>query len=152
MARRRQPGPLSRSGNAAIEFGLLAPVLLTLLTGIIELGMAGYQAMQVQAAVAAGVVYAAKNGVTSLTAISTAVTSATGTAGITATPAPTLFYGCAGTGVLVPQSNSTPNCADGYAPGYYLKIDAALPHETIMPYLNLNLPTSFTASSTIRVQ
>ena len=152
MARSGHPGPLSRGGTAAVEFALLAPVLLTLLTGIVELGMAGYQAMQVQAAVAAGVVYAAKNGVASLTAIANAVTSATGTAGITATPAPATFYGCAGSGVIVSQAATTPVCADGYTPGTYLTINAAVPHQIIMPYLSLGLPASFTATTTMRVQ
>jgi Flp pilus assembly protein TadG len=151
MARLTQPNPFSRGGNAAIEFALLAPVLLTLLTGIAELGMAGYQAMQVQAAVAAGVIYAAGNGWTNTGAINTAVTSATGTAGITAsTSSP--FYGCGGSGVIVTQASSTAACPDGYAPGTYVTISAAVPHQTIMPYLNLNLPASYTATTTIRVQ
>jgi Flp pilus assembly protein TadG len=147
-----------RSGVAAIELALVSPLLLILLTGIVEIGIAGFQAMQVQAAVQAGAMYAVQNGsdgltAIELTAIGTAVVNATGTAGITAAPAPFTFCGCpATTGVISQMTDCTTVCAGNNAPGHYVKISAALPHATLMPYLNLPLPASLTASTTIRIQ
>jgi Flp pilus assembly protein TadG len=156
--------PRHQSGASAIEFGLLAPLLLIMLTGVVEVGIASYQAMQVQAAVEAGILYAIQNVPTSITPISaafssaiiTAVQNATGTPGITATPVPLAFCGCpsttAGTGVVSQVNDCTTKCPDTTLPGQYVTVSAALSHQTIMPYLNLHLPATLTASSTVRLQ
>src|SRR4051812_32792610 len=86
---------LGSRGTAALEFGLAMPFLLALTVGVTEVGMLSYQAMQVKDAAEAGVVYASQNPA-DFTGIQNAVTSATGTAGITASPAPTGFCGCPG--------------------------------------------------------
>jgi hypothetical protein len=124
-----------------------------MLGGIVEIGMAGYQAMQVQASVEAGALYAAQNGASNLAAIGQAVVNATGTSGITATPAPTSFCGCPAAGGVASQgSNCTTACSDGTAPGQYVQVNASIAHQTIMPYLQLPLPATLTARSTVRVQ
>jgi Flp pilus assembly protein TadG len=144
------------SGTAAVEFALLCPFMLILLTGVAEIGIAGYQAMQVQAAVEAGALYAANNGATTFSAtnVVAAVTNATGTAGLTATPAPTAFCGCpTATGIVSQTTNCTSVCAgSGLSPGHYVTVNAAIPHQTLMPFLNLPIPATLTATSTIRVQ
>lgn len=146
--------PISgRSGVAAIELALVFPLLLILLAGIVEIGIAAYQAMQVQAAVQAGANYALQNGTTDLTAIATAVTDATGTTGITATPTPFTFCGCpTAAGVVSQTTDCTTPCAGNIAPGHYVTITALLPHSTLLPYLNLPLPANLTASTTVRIQ
>jgi Flp pilus assembly protein TadG len=142
-----------RDGTAAIEFAIISPILMILLGGLVEIGIAAYQAMQVQAAVQAGVLYAAQNGVSNLSAIELAVTSATGTTGITATPIPLVFCGCpVAAGVVSQGSNCTTVCTGGAAPGQYVTVSAALPHQTIMSFLNLPIPATLTASSTVRIQ
>jgi Flp pilus assembly protein TadG len=152
--RTRFPSNPARNGTAAIEFGLLSPLLLILLTGIIELGLGAFQAMQVQAAAEAGVLYAAKHGSSDLTAISSAVTNATGTSGITASPAPLVFCGCpTSTGITSQGSNCSTNCANGMLPGTYVTVSATITRtELLTPYISLGLPTTFTGSSTLRVQ
>jgi Flp pilus assembly protein TadG len=141
------------NGVAAIEFALISPILMILLGGVAEIGIAAYQAMQVQAAVEAGVLYAAQNGASNLSAIELAVTSATGTTGITATPIPLVFCGCpAAAGVVSQGSNCTTVCSGGAAPGQYVTVSAALPHQTIISFLHLPIPATLTASSTVRVQ
>ncbi len=152
MRRAEAPDKALR-GVAAIEFALLSPLFVILLSGIVELGMAGYQAMQVQAAVEAGALYAAQNGANNLAAIGQAVINATGTSGITATPAPTSFCGCPGAaGVISQGSNCTAVCSDGTAPGQYVQVGASLAHQTLMPFLQLPLPATLTAQSIVRVQ
>lgn len=149
-----------RSGIAAVEFGLMAPLLLILLTGVGEIGIAAYQTMQVQAAVEAGALYAVKHPPSSpsdsvaLTAIGTAVTSGTGTTGITANPAPTSYCGCpAATGVVSQAADCATVCSlDSKAPGQYVQVNASITHTTLLPYLSLPLPATLTASSTVKVK
>ena len=145
--------PRGRSGAAAIEFALVTPLLAILLGGVVEIGMSAYQAMQTQAAVEAGVLYAIEHGASNIAAIGQAVVNATGTAGITAIPVPLAFCGCpSSTGVVSQNSDCTTACADHTAPGQYVKVSAALAHQTIMSFLNLPLPATLTASSTVRIQ
>jgi len=146
-------GQRSRKGTAAIELAIVSPILVILLAGVVEIGMAAYQAMQVQSAVEAGVLYASEKGVSSLAAIQQAVVNATGTTGITATPAPVVFCGCpVAAGIVSQGSNCTTTCSGGAAPGEYVRVNAAIAHQTIVPFLALPLPATITASSTVRVQ
>ena len=88
------------AGTAAIEFGLSIPLLVIIVMGVAELGFAMYGKMQVYNSVEAGALYAAKNGFDSA-GITAAVVNATGTQGITATPAPVQFCGCpSATGIV----------------------------------------------------
>ena len=144
-------GRRSESGTAAIEFGLFIPILLILLIGTVEVGRAMHGAMQVNNAVEAGMLYAAKNGYDA-DGIAAAVANATGTPGITATPTPTLFCGCPSAGgVINIDCNSPSLCADGSPMGQYVQINAALDHQTILPYLGLPLPTTLKAQSIVRL-
>lgn len=139
----------SRSGSAAIEFGLAAPLLLMILAGVVELGFTMYQTMQVYDSVEAGALFAAKNGYDDA-GISAAVTNATGTQGITATPAPVQFCGCPdASGIVETACDST--CNDGKQPSQYVRISAALERETILPYPALPLPATLTARSVVRL-
>jgi hypothetical protein len=141
----------SEKGTAAIEFGLFIPVLLILLTGTVELGRAMYEAMQVNNAVEAGMLYAAKNGYDA-GGIAAAVANATATPGITATPAPTLVCGCPSAGGVIKMDCNPPSlCADGNPAGQYVQINAALAHQTILSNLGLPLPTTLTAQSIVRL-
>jgi len=141
----------SEKGTAAIEFGLAIPLLLTLLMGVVELGFAMYEAMQVFNAAEAGAVYAAKNG-WDAAGISAAVTNATTTTtGITATPAPEHFWGCPSDGGIVAVASSSVQCAGGDPPGEYARVGASLDHSTILPYPGFSLPTTFTGTSVVRL-
>ena len=138
-----------RSGSAALEFGLAIPLLLIILMGVAELGFAMHQAMQVYNAVEAGALYAAQNGFDSA-GITTAVEKATGSQGISATPAPQQFCGCPGVAGIAETSCSS-TCSSGSPPGHYVRISAALAHQTILPYPPLPLPKTLTAKSVIRL-
>lgn len=145
---------LARNGNAAVELALLSPLLVILLTGTIALGLGLYQAMQVQAAAEAGALYAARHGAANLAAIEAAVTGATGTPGITASPIPVVYYGCPLATGIVSQGSSTPVCTSGAAPGQYITVSAKITRTNLISssYLTLSLPTSFTGTAVIRVQ
>lgn len=141
---------LNEKGTAAMEFGLMVPFLLTLIMGVVELGFATYEGMQTYDAAEAGAIYAAKNGWSS-SGVSSAVTSATATTGVTATPAPSQFWGCPSESGVVTVASSSTKCSNGNSPGLYVQVNASLNHSTILPYPSLSLPTTFTATSIVRL-
>jgi len=143
--------PGHRRGVAAIEFALVAPLLFAMLAAVVEIGMASYQAMQVQAAAEAGAMYAAKHGATNLTAVANAATSATGTAHIAASA--TAICGCPTvTGVVFQGSDCTTVCAadNNSNPGQYVRVNATLAHVSILPFALV--PNVLTATTTVRVK
>ncbi len=142
----------ARRGSAAIELVLVLPLLLILLSGTVEIGLAAMQAIRAQSAAEAGGIYAAANGVTNLAAIQTAVLSATSAAGVTA-PSPVVYCGCpSASGIAAQGSDCSTVCADGKVPGKYVTVTAVVPHTTVLPYLNLPLPAQFTGTAVVRVQ
>jgi Flp pilus assembly protein TadG len=137
-------------GTAAIEFAVVAPVLLILVFGAAEIGYSAYQAMQVQDAVEAGALYVSKHGWNSL-GITAAVVNATGVTGLTASSGPTQFCGCPGTtGVVAASCAAT--CSGGDTPGQYVQINAALTRQSLIPNSGLPLPTAFSAQSIVRLR
>lgn len=140
-----------QSGTAAIEFAIGSLILVPLLIGTVELGIAMYQAMAVYNAVEAGALYAMKNG-WDQALISNAMVNASSVTGLTTTPAPTYFCGCPGAGgITAVTCVSPPPCLDGSAAGQYVQVNAALPHTTILAN-TFGLPDTFTATSVVRVQ
>jgi Flp pilus assembly protein TadG len=147
-------GRQNKSGTAAIEFELFIPVLLILVTGTVELGFIMYEAMQVNNAVEAGMLYAAKNGFNAAS-ITSAVTNAsvlpTGLNTLTATPAPTQFCGCLSVSGITATTCVSPPCADGTTPGTYVQVNATLTHTSILPApTTWGLPATLTATAVIR--
>jgi Flp pilus assembly protein TadG len=141
------------SGTVAIEFALLSPLLMILLTGLIEIGMAAFQSMQVQAAAEAGALYAANHGTSDINKIIAAVASATSTPGITASPVPLAGCGCPTASGVVFQ-NCTTVCADTKAPGTYVTVIATITRTKLLtlPYITLPLPTQLVGRSVMRTQ
>ena len=137
-------------GTAAIEFAIGAPMLLILLAGLVEVGFAVYQSAQVHNAAEAGAMYATQNGWTS-SGIVTAVTSATGASGMSASPAPSNFCGCPAAGGITTVV-CTGTCSDGTTPGQYVQVNASLARTSIIPNSGLLLPTNMTATSIVRIQ
>jgi Flp pilus assembly protein TadG len=140
---------LDKAGIAAIEFGLLVPLLVALLLSCAEIGFFVQQTMVVNSAVEAGILVAAKRGFDA-NAITSAILNNVTTPGLTATPAPSLFCGCAAGNAITPIACDT-KCAGNLTAGQYVKLGAALTPQTIMPTAILPLPTTITAQSTIRL-
>jgi uncharacterized membrane protein len=139
----------NRRGTAALEFGLMVPVLLALVTGATEIGMAAFESMQVQNAAEAGALYASQHQ-TDAAGIQNAVLTATGTAGITASPAPVGFCGCPGAGGVT-AGDCTTLCPGGDAQGKYVRVSAAMTHSKILSLPGLPNPLVLTGVSTLRV-
>jgi len=140
----------SIAGTAAVEFGIIIPMLLIVLAGMVEVGFAVRQAMLAQDAAETGAGYAVKYGFNATT-ISSAVVNATSATDITASPAPFQFCGCpTSTGVTSVSCSTT--CSDGSSPGQYVTVSAAVPHASILTYLGLPIPATMTAHATVRLQ
>lgn len=89
--------PRSKSGNAAIEFAFIAPLLVLLLSGIVELGLAVRTSYALQEGLLSGANQASHRGFDK-TAISNAITSSSPTLA-KATVSISSFCGC-------PEGNS----------------------------------------------
>jgi len=140
----------AREGNAAMEFGLVAPVLGAVLVPVIDLGIGFYQRMQVQDAAQAGAQYAMTHGWNS-TAIRNAVTGATTLSALNASPAPALSCGCPGEASVVSASCGSV-CADGQPAGTYVTVSAQAVYTTLVPYPAIGSSVTLSATSTARIQ
>jgi Flp pilus assembly protein TadG len=138
------------SGAAAIEFGVVVPVLALMVTAVIDIGFGVYRKMQVEDAAQAGAEWAIKNGFDA-NAISNAVTSATNASNINASPAPVQFCGCA-TGSTVSSATCGTPCPGGAQAGTYVTVSAQMTYNTTLSYPVLPSSYNFTAQSTARLQ
>jgi Flp pilus assembly protein TadG len=162
----RKPGSTRRSrprliriahanqGLAAIEFALLAPVLMALLVGLLDFGLAFQRQLNVNAAAEAGASYAVINGF-DVTGISTIVTNSGG--GIQASPAPTEVCGCPGatTGITTSSPAAPPctgKCPDGSTAGVYVSSNALLSYSTLLPWPGITNPLSLSSTQMVRIQ
>jgi Flp pilus assembly protein TadG len=136
-------------GALSIEFAVIAPTLVLMLIGVLDLGMGIYRKMQVQNAAQAGAAYAVLHGFTS-SSIESAVTSAT-SFGVSASPAPSEFCGCASSGgVTAATCGST--CSGGSSPGTYVTVSAQGTYTTLLPYPGIPNSYTLSAQSTVRLQ
>jgi hypothetical protein len=158
-----------RRGMSAVEFGLAAPVLLAVLTPVIDLGLAFSQKIQVQQAAAAGAQYVSLNYWTDTswqTNTISAVTSATtlpvcgGQSGCTPTTAAPIKNTCGcpnSTHTDIIDARSSGVCpsacpSDGEKPGTYITVAAQLIYTSVMPYSILGSSVTLSAQSLVRVQ
>lgn len=135
----------------AIEFALVAPVVLFLFMAATDLAMAVRANMQLNNAARAGAEYAAMHGWDS-SAITSAVTSATP---LSVTVAPSAYCGCATTSNIAEQACGT-TCASGLPAGAYVKVVASATYRPLIPlqwnkilvsnYLNMSV-TSVTRTN-----
>jgi Flp pilus assembly protein TadG len=138
------------SGSSAIEFSIIAPVLIAATICTVDLGMVSYRKLQVQDAAQAGAQYAAVHGFDA-SSISNAITGATSYSGISASPAPTQFCGCASaTGINVVACGSL--CPGSVAAGTYVTASAQSTYATILPYPVIANSFALSAQSTVRIQ
>jgi Flp pilus assembly protein TadG len=137
----------ARDGAAAIEFALVAPILLALLVPLIDLGMGSYIKAQVQTAAQAGAEYAEMRGWNPL-AIRQAVLNATGLTALSVTPS--VSCGCiSGTSIVTATCGNY--CPSGRPPGTYVTVAASASYTSLIPYPGLDRTTTFRASSVVRI-
>lgn len=153
MAMARRPFRLWRhdcEGTAAVEFALLAPVLVGILVAMIDLGIGITDKLEVESAAAAGVQYAVANGWNSA-GIAAAVTGSGSLITIAATPAPSESCGCPGSsGISAAGCGSV--CPDGSTAGVYVTVGAQASYAPMLPYPGLANPTLLAAQAMVRIR
>ncbi len=137
-----------RRGIAALEFGLVAPMLVLLLVGMCDYGIAIWEQMEVGNAARAGAAYASIHGWNSA-AIENAAIRATELTSISAAASESLGCPSASQGVA-PPSGST--CSGGVQPGTYVVVNATAQYSLIIPYPGLSGPLTLTGQATARIQ
>ena len=140
-------------GTAAVEFALVAPILMGMLVPVADLSMAFAQRMQVQQAAQAGAQYALLHPWNSSSAsnISNAVTAASNLSGVSASPAPFQFCGCPN-GSAIASATCGSTCSDSTTAGYYVTVSARYTYTPAVPYSLLGSSVTLSAQSTVRVQ
>lgn len=138
------------AGVASIELAVMAPALVVMMICTVDLGMGIYRNMQVQNAAQAGAQYAMMHPFDAKQ-IASIVSSATGSQGISASPAPLQYCGCATTaGVSNVACGST--CPAGAIYGNYVQVSTQGTYTTLLPYPVIASSFTLTAQSNVRVQ
>ena len=138
------------AGVASIELAVMAPALVVMMICTVDLGMGIYRNMQVQNAAQAGAQYAMMHPFDA-NQIASIVSSATGSQGISASPAPLQYCGCATTaGVSNVACGST--CPAGAIYGNYVQVSTQGTYTTLLPYPMIASSFTLTAQSNVRVQ
>lgn len=138
------------SGVAAIEFAVMIPLLSLMVVSVSDIGLAVYRKMQVENAAQAGAQYAIVHGFDT-SGISSAVTSATNSTSITASPAPVQFCGCPTSKGLSSVSCGTV-CTGGAQAGTYATVSAQATYHTLINYQIVAATYTYNAQSTTRLQ
>lgn len=136
-------------GAAALEFALMAPLLLVLLVGVAAFGIGIWYDMEVHNALAAGIEDAAAHGFDA-TAISSAVNNAT-LLPVTASPSPTQFCGCPTTSGVT-SILCTSSCPSGLSPGTFVQVTATAAYNPIIQYPFVPAQFNLVAQGEVRIK
>lgn len=157
MASQRNLRRLSRRlghdtvGAAAVEFALVAPVLIGLLLPMVDLGRGAFEKMRVQSAAEAGAQYALANSSSySASAITTAAEDATNQSGLSATPSETC--NCLTGSTLGPAVSCSTTCSDGSKPGTFVSVATQATYTPILAYPGIPSSMSLTGYAVVRTQ
>ena len=129
---------LAREGLGAVELGFIAPVLLTLLLGVLDFGMAFWQQMEIANAADAGAQWGMSNAYSD-TSIRTVAQSATNLAA-NVNVSSTNPCGCASdTGVASGYGNppSCTACPDGTTAQTYIVVNTRMCYSTLFHWPGL---------------
>jgi Flp pilus assembly protein TadG len=143
-------GALCRAddGVGAVEFAIIAPIMVLFCVGIADLGIGVYTKTQVNNAAQYGAEYALLNGFDA-DAISSAVKNSTSLSNLNVSPTQTC--GCPSSTGMVASSCST-TCSDGSKAGSFAQVQVTDTYTTLIPYPGLPASFTLTAQSTARLQ
>lgn len=140
----------SAAGASAVEFAILTPLLILTAAAIFDFGMGFYRKTQVASAARAGAQYAIAYGFNAA-AITTAVVSATGFSGISASPPPNEYCGCPSSAGVVNRTCGS-ICSTGAQAGTYVGVSAQGTYTTWIPYPGIPSSYTFTTETVVRIQ
>jgi Flp pilus assembly protein TadG len=137
----------SRRGTAALELGLIAPVLIVLLGGLVDIGLAVHRTLALETAARAGAQHAMSfPDDTAGIAAATVAALGTATAAVSVTQP---YCSCPGSSTSV-SCEGTP--CDGAAAGRYVSVRAIADSETVFGIAGIVLPANFTGAAIARVR
>jgi hypothetical protein len=136
-----------RSGNVAVEFALVLPMTLLLLSGLIEYGLVTYDDTSLENAARAGAQYAFSGGY-SESKVDAAVRAASTL---------TLSKDAVSSAVYCECSDTTPitcgePCPDGGPNRRFIRVDISEPHEPFLPFMAYIVPDRVEGGAIIRMQ
>ncbi len=138
------------TGAAAVEFGFMIPIFALMLISVTDIGLGVYRKMQVENAAQVGAQYAMVHGFDA-SAISMAVTSATNSTAVSATPSPTKYCACL-TGSSIGTVSCGTICPGGTVAGTYTTVSAQGSYSTLFNYGVVPATYTYNALSTVRLQ
>jgi len=142
-----------RRGIAAVEFAILAPVMLVLLGSLIDYSLALWYKGTLAGSVAQGAEYAFLVGPTASAANVKAVVQHALVLPAAAVTITTPIYYCVnGRPAVATVQPATATCANNEKPGTYLKISATYTYTSMMPVSSGLLNPVLTETATIRLR
>jgi Flp pilus assembly protein TadG len=135
-----------QSGTSLPETALVLPVLILMLTGLVDLGRAYYYAISVSSAAHAAAVYGVQNPTDVQGMMSAASASAPDISSLNTNAS----YGCEchdGTSAVA-DCSAPPSCSENYV--NYVAVTTSATFQTIIPYPGL--PSSFTLQGNARMR
>ncbi|WP_334163032.1 TadE/TadG family type IV pilus assembly protein [Phenylobacterium sp.] len=139
-----------RRGALAVELALLAPLLLLILAGLVDMSRLVIQSMQIRAAAQAGADYALARDYDAA-AIRAAVRDAT-PLDVSGSPAPTQTWGCVGPDRTIAPSQPRGTCPSGRTAGEFVTVRARAAFRPLMPWPRIALPAELRAQAMVRVR
>jgi Flp pilus assembly protein TadG len=146
--------PRDQRGVAAVDLGIVTPILVLCALCVGNLGRFALQKTWVTYAASAGAEYAVAHGFNA-TPITTAATAAARVSGISVSPDPSEFYGCAtATGVTASTQGAIcpSNTSTGGTAGKYVSVTATMPFAAMFNAAGISYPSTLTATAVVRIQ
>jgi Flp pilus assembly protein TadG len=137
-----------KSGVTAVEFAIIAPLLIGMMMTIADLGLAIYTDVQLANAAQAGATYAMQKGYdgAGMTTVAQASTRLTGV-----TVATSQYCGCpSASGIASITCGS--NCSDGLTAGTFAQISATKDYSTLISYPGVPASFHMVETATARTQ
>jgi Flp pilus assembly protein TadG len=145
MSIRRLAG--DRRGNTAVELALVLPIVVALLSGVIDFGMMVRATNAMETAARAGAAYAAKYPADSA-GIAQAATGAAALDPSTLSVTAAQFCECSNSGILACGTS----CPNGGTTSVHVSVTVAQPYHPLTPFAEAVLPSTLTAQATMRTQ
>ncbi len=135
-------------GVTAIEFAMIAPILIGLAIATVDLGLGVYTDTQLANAAHSGASYAVQYSYDP-NAMTAAAQASTSLKNVTVTSAE--FCGCpTATGVTATSCTST--CSDGLSAGTFAQVTATKQYATLLAYPGIPATINLSKQATVRIQ
>lgn len=143
----------ARAGIAALEFALVAPFLILLLTGAVSFGIGLRVKMEVGNAARSGAAYASSNTFDQARIIA-AAQSATALATNVSVVVTKMTASCVSqaNGAILPANGAASCAGTGTPPGTYVEVRTQMPYDFILPIPGMDRSTTLHGRAVARIE